>query len=111
MTFYKRTTFGDALAKVTQFESLEAARKPDLNRYSNIDYEDCGECSCRTGSGICSNCEADGGYCPECASTGNCSECQGSGRRPIEVDHEYVAEVHDAGIFNLRRSAFDSADT
>lgn len=53
------------------------------DRSSNVDYEDCGQCAVMEGSGVCSNCEGDGGYCPECNGTNKCSYCEGTGRRPV----------------------------
>ena len=96
-----RMSFGRALAKFSQDERLQEARKPDPSRSSNVDFEDCNECCEYEGSGICANCEADGGYCPVdppgCGGSGNCCECQGSGRRPIELDRDFIAQVEAAG--------------
>jgi len=63
------------------------------DRSSNIDFEDCEEDAKHAGSGICSNCEADGGYCPECGGTGRCQYCEGTGRRRIGADPELLAEI------------------
>jgi hypothetical protein len=66
------------------------------DRSSNVDFEDCTQCV-PDRVGICSNCEADGQYCEECHSTGNCAYCAGTGRRPIEVDPAYLKEVEAHG--------------
>jgi RecJ-like exonuclease len=67
------------------------------DRSSNVDFDDCVECAERVGSGVCSNCEADGGYCSECEGTGRCEYCDGTGRRPIPDDPAVLAEVEAAG--------------
>lgn len=71
------------------------------DRSSNVDFDDCRECAEEIGSGICANCGADGGFCPRespgCGGSGRCCFCEGTGRRPIEPDPEYVAEVEAAG--------------
>lgn len=76
---------------------MSEPRRPDSSRYSDIDFEDCGECAVHNGSGICCNCEADGGYCGECRSTGDCPYCQGSGRRPFRLSDAERAEIAAAG--------------
>lgn len=68
-----------------------------LQRASNVDFEDCTECCEVEGSGICANCEADGGACSACDTTGRCPFCQGCGRRAIPPDLEYRAIVEAAG--------------
>ena len=70
------------------------------DRSSNIDYEDCNECAIEIGSGICSNCEGDGGYCPECSDTGRCGYCQGTGRRKIELDPAYLEYVQSTPLID-----------
>jgi len=71
------------------------------DRSSNIDFQDCDECAEESGSGVCANCEADGGYCPDeppgCGGSGRCCYCEGTGRVRIEVDPAYRAEVEAAG--------------
>lgn len=67
------------------------------DRSSNVDYEDCDECAQEIGSGICSNCEDDGGPCPECNSTGVCSFCDGTGRKPWMADPAELERIRQAG--------------
>lgn len=67
------------------------------DRSSNVDFEDCDQCAVDTGSGVCSNCENDGGFCSECNGTGRCIHCQGTGRRPTPTDPELAAEVEAHG--------------
>lgn len=66
------------------------------DRSSSVDYEDCDQCV-PDRPGVCSNCEADGGFCAECDSTGRCAYCQGTNRKKIELDPEYVRQVQEAG--------------
>jgi hypothetical protein len=69
----------------------------DEDRSSNIDYEDCGQCAHENGSGVCSNCEADGGRCEECHGSGKCQYCDGTGRKAVEPDLEERARAKAHG--------------
>lgn len=70
---------------------------PHEDRSSNVDFDDCDQCAFEVGSGVCSNCENDGGLCTECDGSGECRYCEGTGRRPAATDPELESEVRAAG--------------